>query len=327
MNCRSTSSMRFTCTGLALVAVLGLTVQTVSAQCAVCPAPTVAYRPVTTVAYQPVVAQPVVAQPVVAYKPYTGWYPGKLLDQWRLRRYGVTNTAAPAYTAAYAPATVTTNYVTSYAPLASTTAARPIMQTSFFAPTVQTVARPVLLRPVVVARPVVAACCPTGVSQAAYAAPAPACAACATGTSVPSYSAPSYPSGGASVGPPTPQPQLSPSEPTPSSSRYRSQRPTSPSPAQGSGARDNGSNHNDAQKPDVYPSPEPESDSSTYLEAPKLFHPKGDRTASRPSVEVWNAVYHKPVATSAVSQSHETPSSRTQAEIDAEGWYAVSRDR
>jgi len=321
--------MRFTCTGLALVAVLGLTVQTVSAQCAVCPAPTVAYRPVTTVAYQPVVAQPVVAQPVVAYKPYTGWYPGKLLDQWRLRRYGVTNTAAPAYTAAYAPATVTTNYVTSYAPLASTTAARPIMQTSFFAPTVQTVARPVLLRPVVVARPVVAACCPTGVSQAAYAAPAPApaCAACATGTSVPSYSAPSYPSGGASVGPPTPQPQLSPSEPTPSSSRYRSQRPTSPSPAQGSGARDNGSNHNDAQKPDVYPSPEPESDSSTYLEAPKLFHPKGDRTASRPSVEVWNAVYHKPVATSAVSQSHETPSSRTQAEIDAEGWYAVSRDR
>jgi hypothetical protein len=82
--------------GLSLVA-LGLAWgETALGQCGTCATPVVAYQPVTV-------------QPTVTYTPDTGWYPGKLLDSWRLRRYGY-NTAPATYTATYA------TYTAAYAP-------------------------------------------------------------------------------------------------------------------------------------------------------------------------------------------------------------------
>src|SRR5690242_16126900 len=72
----------------------------VSAQCSTCATPTVAYSPV-------VAAPAVVAPTVVAYD---GWYPGRLLDRMRLRRWTSAAPATPVYTAAYTP------YTASYAP-------------------------------------------------------------------------------------------------------------------------------------------------------------------------------------------------------------------
>src|SRR5687768_1669079 len=102
---------------LGMTAALGATLLVapatpVSAQCATCPQPVVAYSPVMTT---PVVAQPVVVQqPVVR----TGWYPGYWIDRMRLRRWDAATTvaAAPTYAAGYAPAPV---YTAGYAPAAT----------------------------------------------------------------------------------------------------------------------------------------------------------------------------------------------------------------
>lgn len=336
---------RFGLAGLILVATTLVVTGDVSAQCATCPAPTVAYQPVT--AYQPVVAQP-----TVAYKPYTGWYPGKWLDQWRLRRANVAS--APAYTASYAPTSYTAAYaptytaayrpyVTSYAPLSAPAAApgcNTCAQTSYY-PVVQTVARPVLMRPVVAA-PACGACsytpscgcdtCSAGVSQAAYAEPSytePACSSCAGGGTVTNVVPPTS-SGNQSVGPPTPQPSLTP-QAAPVDSRYESNRQL-----EGSGSREAESapvNDDDDPLNEFDPGPtDTEADSSTYYyNAPQLLDPR-DRTARsssrsrKPTVEVWNAVYREPANHRRVSQS-SSPRTRTQAEIDADGWTAVPRSR
>lgn len=329
--------MRLVCAGLVLAALTVMTTSSASAQCATCPTAAVAY-------------QPVVAQPTVAYQPYTGWYPGKFFDRMRLSRYGVATTALPTYTAGYAPYTTayapyTANYqqayVTSYAPLATTVVARPVVQTSYYAASpcsscAQTVARPVMLSPVA------SACCSTcqvdpcgcssgsacsscgaGVSQAAFA--EPACSSCAGSAATPSYSTPSlvpsYPSGGATVGPATPQPQLSPSEPVPNQSNY-----SPPAAIEGQGAQDSGEQGN------VDPIPAADADSSdtsTSFEAPKLFDPR-DRTAqhpgsNQPTVDVRNAVYRG--STSETLSATSYGPTTIQAEIDAEGWYSVPRGR
>ncbi|MCG8449365.1 MAG: hypothetical protein MI725_07290 [Pirellulales bacterium] len=301
---------------LVVVATTALFTETASAQCTTCPAPTVAYQPVT---YQ-------VAQPVVTRQTRARWYPGKLLDRWRSRGLTAQQTYAVGYApyaAAYAPYTVGyAPYGVGYAP--QTVAYRPYV-TSYAPLTpacntcVQRVARPVVLQRVAAAGCAICGCdpcncnpcgcasCPTtGVSQAIYTESA-GCPTCATGAAT--YT-PSQPN----VGPQTPPPVLNDVEPAPQDSTYRTQRAT-----EGGG---NGS------KVDHYPGPAEGADTSTYfdLKAPKLFDPS-DRTARRstssrgPTVDVWNAVYRKPV-TGNVSQVSQ---SRTQAEIDAEGWTAVSR--
>ncbi len=314
-----------------------------------------------TVAYQPVAVQPVVTSQ------YQGWYPGKLFDSMRLRWYGATTTAAPAYaphytasyaphytasyaphhtasyvphTAGYAPAPhvvahAPTSYVTAYAPLASTTVAHPYLQTTYrpihaphhgYSSCATTVARPVVLSPVVTAGYPANPCntCSTGVSHANFVQPAaaPGCTGCATSPSVPSYAAPGFapssPSSGVNVGPPTHQPRLSPSEPAPTRTNYQPLSPTSP--PEKSRVVD--------PLDQVDPLPQKEAgadDTSTSLEAPRLFAPR-DRTASNgPTVNVWNAVYRN-TAAHAVRQT-SLKQSKTQAEIDAEGWHAVARDR
>lgn len=321
--------------GLALVAMTLAVVSDASAQCATCPQQQV-------VAYSPVVAQP-----TVAYRPYTGWYPGKWIDQWRLRRAARTAPAAvaPTYAAAYAPtysASYAPAYTTSYTPVSYTASYAPTYTTAYrpyvtsYAPLsqpvmstcnscVQTVARPVLMRPVV-AEPCCDACsytpdcgcnacstgcdaCSSGVSQAIYS--DSGCSSCDAGSSA--NVVPPAASGGANVGPQTPIPSYAPA-PAPSPSQYESQRQINgaPDPAD-----------------DVIPGPVTDDGNSTYYNAPRLLDPR-DRTARsfeqrrKPTVDVWTAVYRGPTESKNVSRT-STRRARTQAEIDAEGWTAVSR--
>ena len=333
-------SWRFMLTGLVLVAMTVMLSGEVAAQCATCAAPTVAY-------------QPVAVQPAVAYRPYTGWYPGKLLDQWRMR--GATTPAytasyspytaayAPSYTAAYSPAYTAayTPYVSSYAPLSAPVASgcNTCSHTAYY-PLAQTLSRQVVLRQVVAPACNTcsytpscecSSCCSTGVSQAAYVEPAyaaPGCSSCAGGSashaapSVPYQSPNSYES--PNVGPPTPQPRLEP-EPAPQGPSYRSNKhPARP------GDLDAPAKEEADPFDEFDPGPAGEVDPSTYFNAPRLLDPS-DRTAVRsrsrkPTVDVWQAVYRKPATASQVSQT-SARRARTQAEIDAEGWAPVRRNR
>jgi len=269
------------------------------AQCDTCATPTVAY-------YQPTVAY----QPVATQQVRTRWYLGRFFDRWRMRRWGVSTAAVPTYaatyTAGYAPNTAAyTPYraAYAYAPTSYTAAYRPFVtpfapltRTAFYYPAATTVARQVVMSPVVSAcdacgcDPCARPAC--GVSQAVYGAPVSGCSTCAAGTSVPTFS------GGPTVGPATPRPELAPNEGVPDSSFYESQR---------------------QESNETTIDPLPESDSSTYFEAPKLFDPR-DRTANRPSVDLHDAVYRQQVTNHAASH---VPAS----EVDANGWYAVSADR
>ncbi len=300
-------------TGVCFIALLLVATKSASAQCTTC-------APAAT----PVVAYSPVVQSTVTYEPYNGWYLGKWLDNWRMRRWGyarptavtATTVGYAPYTAGYAPYTASyTPYTASYTPVSYSTP-----YVTAYAPLGQ---RQVLMRPVVVGSPVVTSGCTT------CAAPAPcsSCDPCSACSSCPTYSSsaiqssyvePACPScaGGSSITYSTPSnssqmaaPSLTPQEAAPLRSDYP--------PAS-----------NDVTPPKD-PGPEG-SDSSTYFEAPKLFIP-GDRTANNnasqnkpinrsPSVDVWTAVYTKPVATDNIST---TAAERSQAEIDAEGWHSV----
>ncbi len=321
-----TCLMRITLAGIVFAVATFVSVESTNAQCATCVTPTVAYQPV------------VVQQ--VAVPQRDKWYPGKYFDRMRLRRYtaaaplAYTNTgyAVPSYTASYAPYTASyapytagyTPYVTAYAPL-TRTVARPLVQTSYYVPSpcsscVQTVARQVVLSPVLSSCgstcgiPSCGGCSAcSGVSQAGFT-QAP-CSNCAPSVGQPSY--PTSPAAGGSViGAPTPQPQLSPDEAAPIRSNY---------PAEDAGSK---------EKSIIDPVPQAdgaESNTSTLFEAPPLLNLNPpDRTArrsstNRPTVDVRNAIYRKSNSVGARQISFKQ--SRTQAEIDADGWHAVSQSR
>jgi hypothetical protein len=329
---------------LALVAVIYA--PRVNAQCSTCPTAVVAYSPVvapaTTVMYQPA---------------DTGWYPGKLLDTWRLRRWGytaptaVTTAYAPTYSVGYAPtytAAYAPTYTAAYAPTYTAAYAPAVATTNYSMPYVTSYAplgqREVVMRPVVVASPVVSAapviasacsacsacevaapcsaCAPTMVvEQATYAAAPAPCVGCAQDSSITyAQQAPSTSSGQTS------QPALTPQEAAPLRSNYPDVVPQ----------QNNGSQNNGTQQQHQHQDPGPAaeqnpSNSSTYFEAPALFIP-GDRTAQQetvkpvnraPSVDVWNAVYHGPASNDSVSNTSFKAPTRTQAEIDAEGWSTI----
>src|SRR5690606_3074163 len=135
------------------VALGALAASSAQAQCSTCFTP--------TVAFSPVVAQPMtVAQPVAVS---TGWYPGRLFDQWRWNRAAARAAAmpvvstsvvasAPVATTAFMPVTssfvrpAATTVVAGYAP--SVSSCNSCAQTSFM-PVVQsapmTVFRPAML--------------------------------------------------------------------------------------------------------------------------------------------------------------------------------------
>jgi hypothetical protein len=308
-----------------------------SAQCSTCPQPVVAYSPVVAPAATVTTFQPV----------DTGWYPGRLLDTWRMRRWGYTaptavTTVAPTWSTAMPvtaamPVTsmmpVTSTFVpqtVGYAPMATTTFATPYITS--FAPLGQ---RQVLMRPAIVqsqvmaAAPVISSGCSTCsacevaapcsscaaaapvVEQATFATPvAPApCSNCAQGSQV-IYSDTSASVGGVQ----TPKPELAPGEGVgSSSSNYPNVEPPKNPQYTDPGPATPGSTTND------------KSTESTYLEPPALFIP-GDRTAQHetakpvnraPSVNVWNAVYREPI------NVENTSTGKSQAEIDAAGWSSV----
>ncbi len=305
------------------------------AQCNTCATPVVAYSPV------------VAAAPVVAYEPYRGWYPGKLLDTWRMRRWGYTApttvTAAYApYTAGYAPYTAayapyTAAYAPTYTAPAYTTTNYATPYVTAYAPLGQ---RQVFMQPTVVQSPVIAAtfadagcstcAAPSPCSTCSACEPAAPCSSCAAGTTVVEQATfattvPAAPCTGCAQGSSvtyadsapaptsqTPQPALTEQEAAPLRSNYPATTTPAPHP----------------QTPDPGPAAEVKpSDSSTYLEPPALFIP-GDRTAQQetakpvnraPSVNVWNAVYREPVNADSVS----TSMGQSQAEIDAAGWSSV----
>jgi len=168
----------------------------------------------------------------------------------------------------------------------------------------QTVARPVVLQPTYSTYGTASNCCntcSTGVSQATYNAPAGSCSSCSTGSF----------SNGVITGPTTPAPEW-PLEPTPTQSNFPPAAETTTTKKQV-----------DSETTDE--TTDEADDSSILLKAPWMFPTHSDRAASRsrvnrPSVKVWNAVYHGGKTTSS-AVSHR----RTQAEIDAEGWQAVTR--
>jgi hypothetical protein len=80
------------------------------------------------------------------------------------------------------------------------------------------------------------------------------------------------------------------------------------------------------ETPPAVPDPAPAADEST-LNAPQLLGPFNDQTASRPSVDVWHAVYRQPAETANVSTAAKPTSQPSQAEIDAQGWYSVPAAR
>ncbi len=342
--------------GLAGMLLVAMLIGNASAQCNTCAQPTVAYQPVVA---QP---QPVVAQPTVAYRPYTGWYPGKLLDRWRLRRAGVGTTSAvyttayaPTYTAAYAPSY---SYTASYAPATYTASYAPTYTAAYrpyvtsFAPLssaaatgcptcTQTVARPVLMRPVVAS-----ACdtcsysspcdcggcgscdtCSAGVSQAIYSDVSSGCSSCAAGGTTIDVMPSS--SGLQNIGPATTQPELAPIPE--GQSQYRGRPIQNGQPADSPVDDVDPLNRVDPINGDD-PSPtDTETDSSTwYRNAPQLLGPRNNTAlrsykSRKPTVEVRTAVYRNQGHHQGVSQPKRR--ALTQAEIDAQGWSSVPRNR
>ena len=237
----------------------------VQAQCSGCGTQTV-FSPVVaqpTVAFSPVVSTPVVvAQPV-----RTGWYPGRMLDNWRMNRWANNATWGTSTVAVAAPVTQTVGFAPApvvqtvgFAPMASVqtvnfapsapfvTAYAPMQRTVVgFAPTATTVFSPAVIEPVVGSGCSTCSTCVTAaapcsacagsntvVEQAAYSSPvttvvpASGCSSCAEGTNgVPSYY--SQPAAAPASVPQTAPLNTGPSTPQP-------ELATEPAPAAGSGA-------------------------------------------------------------------------------------------
>jgi hypothetical protein len=141
----------------------------------------------------------------------------------------------------------------------------------------------------------------------------PGCAGCASSAGTPYYE--TAPAAAAPGGSSLPQPEIGPNEAAPSEAQYPG------TPVDGGGATPD-------VAPPATPDPAPTGEASTF-NAPQLLGPGNDRTANRPSVDVWNAVYQRPVAKATVSHTAKraVAPQRTQAEIDAEGWYSVPAAR
>jgi len=80
--------------------------------------------------------------------------------------------------------------------------------------------------------------------------------------------------------------------------------------------------------PDKYNPETDEADSDARSGAPSWRLPTSNQTARAPSVSVWNAVYKRSASRSQqVSNRRSVSKQPTQAEIDAQGWRAVRRNR
>jgi hypothetical protein len=296
------------------------------------PTYTTGYAPVYTAAYAPAVTH------TASYAPYlTSYAP--------LQQPVVQTSYLPAATSACCPQTSPTAVITtSYAP--------------------STVYRPVEVQPVVdtvvaspCSCPAEAPCsncptCPTGVSQAVYSEGAPAgsaCVGCAESGGTPSYTfgtesavqgSTTQGSTGQGTSSGLEQPTLAPNEPAPGSANYGGTSSGT------TGAAGTTSGTQEATGAGAAPSPLPDdgdgaasepgtgaeskpSDASTFYEfpeAPPLMGPQNDRTAHRPTVDVHNAVYRRPVRNANVSTTVAKPAT-TSSQASAGnggGWYSIS---
>lgn len=244
-----------------------------------------------TVGYSPVVYQ----QTSTAY---TGWYPGKWLGNFLFGRPAVTTT----YSAGYAPTSYATPYTAGYAPTYTyQTAYRPTYPATY-GPVVQTVSRPVVLSPVVSSCSGCAtgcdACSTCGVAQAVYDSPSTGCTNCAQGATYYEPSASTYSE-------PSRAPTLAPQD-NPPAERSMLEKPELPE-----------------TESDSFDSTEEGFDSdNAYWEAPKLFNPN-DKTASRVTVPVRNAVYKKPAPAYAASAS--VAAGKPSHQVGASGWVSASK--
>ena len=299
-------TMRVALGALVCTTLFAVCVPSASAQCQTCPSP------VPTVAYQPVIAQPVVAQPAVIVQTDNRWYPGRLLDRMRLRRWN----RWAGYRAATTTTAVPTTYAAFYQPTwaAATTSCVTCPQTTF---------RPVVLQPA-------ASCCPAPV--ACY---QPCASPCATVTSACS----SCPSFGSSVSQATYQSPSDCASCTPSIGSSYPVSPTSPptstfetsepQPAIAPGgvspqqvqkqAIDNGVNGNGTNSQDADPTPGDDT-STRRLQPLQLFNPDPrHRTTNRGEARIWKAIYRQPVSPAAPTR-RASQGSKSQAEVDAAGW-------
>jgi hypothetical protein len=336
--------------GLCALAVVVAYVTPASAQCSTCATPVVAYSPVVAPAT------------TITYEPVRGWYPGKLLDTWRMRRYGytaptaITTAYAPytvgyapysagyAYSASYAPAYTTSyapTYTTAYAPAPYSVSYAPAAYTtSYSTPYVTSYAplqRQVVMSPVVVDSPAIA----TGCSTCAVEAPCSACTSCAPAAPCSSCAATTVVEQ-ATYGAPAAAPctncaqgssitYADPSMGTGASTSSQTPQPQL-TPQEAAPLR---SNYPDVTPPaTTTPDPGPAaeqkpSDSSTYFEPPALFIP-GDRTAQQESAKPINRAPSVEVWNAVYRQPVNTDNVSTsnkvahsQAEIDAAGWSSV----
>ncbi len=317
------------------VAVLLSVGATAQAQCNTCAQPVYAAAPVA----QPMVAQPTVAfspvvpsapSPVVyqTYRPYSGWYPGKYLARAITWPFRDRTTVAPVGVApvATAPlATPTSTFVTAaYRPT------YPLTYTASYAPTVQTLARPVTLTalspcgcgPVCGCTSPCSTCATGGVTTAGFESGYNGgCSNCAAAT---------FDARAATSAPlqPTPAPALSPNAAVPEQRVNRpnfekfNQGPAEVSPNDDSVLRTNG----------IESPAGPDAAESSWWDAPELFDAR-DRSAQRhrsqqPTAPVWNAVYHKTAARTvqqAGYRSNPTPApvAKRNVQVGASGWQAA----
>ena len=270
----------------------------VQAQCSTCGTQTVfspvVAQPTATVAFSPVVSTPVVvAQPV-----RTGWYPGRLLDNWRMNRWANNATWGTSTVAVAAPVTQTVGFAPSpvvqtvgFAPTATVqtvnfapsapwvTGYAPMQRTVVgFAPTATTVFSPAVIEPVVSSGCSTCSTCATAatpcsacagastvVDQAAFTspvttvAPASGCSSCAEGSGAPTYY--SQPSAAPAAIPQT-APVTSQGPPTP-------QPALTPEPAPPAGSSTYGTNRPETPAADATKGPEAPVEKSTLVPSPE----------------------------------------------------------
>ena len=310
-------TMRVALCAAVCTATFVLCLPTASAQCQTCP------TPAPTVVYQPVIAQAPVVQPAVVLQQDNRWYPGKLLDQMRMRRWSRW-ASRRATTTAVVPTTYAVSYQPTWATAACTTCPqttfRPVVMQSAASCCPQTTYRPVVLQPaasccpapVTSCAPCLSACdtscigcsacstCPGGVSQATFQAPASSdCVGCATGFDTTTTL--STPSSQPMTTFGDPQPAL-----VPDASSQEVRKPAV-------GETEAGTNSRAVD-------PAPVEDKSTRLRPLELFNPDPrNRTTNRGQGRVRSAIYRHPTRSVYPTRSaHET--GQSQVERDAAGW-------
>lgn len=320
--------MRLVALTLSLALVAGLSADAF-AQC--CGTPTVAFSPVVA-APAPVVAQTTTVD---------SWYPGRALANFSRNLFGGSTTTTTFATPTTAFATPTT----AFRPLVAdswgmtptwgtTTAFRPVVAdtwgstwgTTVYRPTfpatwgtVQTVARPVVLSPVVsmpvatsFAAPACNACdaC-SGVSQASYvSAPASTCSSCSGGgsefvTQSNAYESPTY--GSSTLV--EPAPALAPSENPPAT---RSQRPEF----------DDTDSILQEEPAESDKTPTDAASTNDYFNAPPLFAPPANRvTQNTHPAPVHTAVYRQTVESRPASLPMQAAGKTHH--LSADGWASA----